>query len=250
MTIRRWLGVCAAAVLIVSPAAAQQQSPEEVAQAYFAHFRAGEMDRVTALTHPSTLESFRTFMLEMLGDEIQEHERFGGRTDLATMPADSFYLAFIEADDDDDGMDVVFQTLEVQPLGHVMQGDSVAHVVYSARIALMDHPTAQTMVLTMRRHRNAWLVDPGEGMMGLIGGLMPLMMSAGMQAGMLNRFEDDDSDWDDDIDHDADMDEADEYIDEDEDDDEDDDEGDDEDEDDNDDEDNDEDDDDDDPPAV
>lgn len=241
MTIRRWLGACAAAVLIVPPAAAQQQSPEEVAQAYFAHFRAGEMDRVTALTHPRTLESFRTFMLGMLGDEIQEHERFEGRTDLATMPADSFYLAFIEPDDDDEGIDVMFQTLEVQPLGHVMQGDSVAHVVYTARVALMDQPTAQTMVLTLRRHRNAWLVDPGEGMMGLIGGLMPLMMSAGMQAGMLNRFGDDDSGWDDD----ADMDEADEYIDdEDEDDD---DEDDDEDEDDEDDDDED---DDDDPPAV
>lgn len=244
MTIRRWLGACAAAVLVASPAAAQQQGPEEVAQAYFAHFRAGEMDRVTALTHPRTLESFRTFMLQMLGDELQQHERFGGRTDLATMPADSFYLSFLEPEDDDEGMDVMFRTLEVQPLGHVMQGDSVAHVVYSARMAFMNHPTQQTSVLTLRRHRSAWLVDPGEGMMGLIGGgLMPLMMSAGMQAGMLNRFEDDDADRDDDVDHDPDMDDEDDHEDDE-------DEDDDGDEDDDEDEDDDDDDDDGDPPSV
>lgn len=200
MTIRTWLGACAAAVLVTAPAAAQRQTPEEVAQAYFAHFRAGEMDRVVALMHPRPLEAFRTFMVETVGAENLGETPLGGRDDLSTMPADSFLLTLMQAGGASDFTGML-STLEVQPLGHILQGDSLAHVVYNARLAFMDQPTRQTTVLTLRRHRGAWMVDPGDGPMDMMGGgVMALMMSASMQAGMLGGFErgDEDDDGDED----------------------------------------------------
>ncbi|HEX6373994.1 MAG TPA: hypothetical protein VF006_34010 [Longimicrobium sp.] len=243
MTMRRMLAPCLAAMVLASPAVLQaQQNPEEVAQAYFAHFRAGEMDRVAALMHPRPLESFRTFMLQMMGEDGLDETPLAGRDDLATMPADSFFLAFTESAGAQEEFGDMFSTLEVQPLGHVAQGDSLAHVVYSARLEFMNQQAQQTTVLTLRRHRGTWLVDPGDGLMNMMGGgLMMLMMSAGMQAGILGGLDMDD-DHDEDMDDDYDHDEEDDEDDDDEDDDEDED-------DDDEDDDEDEDEDDDDPPA-
>lgn len=184
MTIRRWLAACAAALVPAVPAAAQQ-SPEAVAQAYFAHYRAGEMDRVAALMHPRALESFRGFLLEM-GGEMLDDTPLAGR-DLSTIPVDSIFLAFTEGEEagDDEGFAEVFGTLDVQTLGHVLQGDSLAHVVYVGRLEFMGQPVQQTTLITLRRHDRGWLVDPGDGFLAIMGGgMMTLFMNAGMQAGM------------------------------------------------------------------
>jgi hypothetical protein len=212
MTIRRWLGACAAAMALASPtaAAAQQQSPEEVAQAYFAHFRAGEVDRVAALTHPRALESFRTFLLQMVDGEDLSDSPLAEVGDVETMSAQELFVALMESADEEEEFGEMFSTLEVQPLGHVAQGDSLAHVVYAARLAFMNQPSQHTMVLTLRRHRDAWLVDPGDGLMNMIGGgLMPLLMSAGMQAGMMEAMSEGDDLVDVDLDVDIDTDDED-----------------------------------------
>lgn len=227
MTIRGWLAMGLAAVLASPAALPAQQSPEEVAAAYFAHFRAGEMNRAVALMHPRALESFRTVMLGMIGEDELEETPLAGRDDIATMPADSFYLAFFQGVGEDDDFTAMFRTLNVQPLGHVLQGDSLAHVVYSAGMDFMNQQTQQTAVLTVRRHRGGWLVDPGDGLASMVGGgLISLIMAAGMQAGMAAGFGgmdyfnvgvdvDHDSDDDDDEDHDHDEDDEDDDDDED-----------------------------------
>lgn len=205
MPIRGMLAALVAAAVVASPAAlGAQQSPEQVVQAYLTHFRAGEMDRVAALMHPRALESFRTVMLRLIGDELEETP-LAGRDDVATMPADSFYLFFMEAGGQQAEFSEIFQSLQAQPVGHVAQGDSLAHVVYTARMDFMGQQAQQTAVLTLRRHGNGWRVDPGDGPMNMVGGgLMSLVMTAGMQAGMAEAFSegmdedpDEDSDQDD-----------------------------------------------------
>jgi hypothetical protein len=207
MTIRRWLGACAAAVVLAWPAAAAaQQSPEEVAQAYLTHFRAGEVSRVAALTHPRALESFRTVILQMVGDEDLSDSPLAEVGDVETMSGQELFVTFMGFAAEDQEFSSMFSTLEVQPLGHVAQGDSLAHVVYGARLAFMNQQAQQMMVITLRRQGSTWLVDPGDGLMNMMGGgLMTLVMSAGMQAGMAEGMGMDDGDED--HDHDEDMDE-------------------------------------------
>src|SRR3712207_8198905 len=112
------------------------------------------MDRVVALMHPRALESFRTMMVGFIGDDALDDTPLAGREDLSTMPADSFYLVMMSGMGEDNDFSEMFRTLEMQPLGHVLQGDSLAHVVYSASLGFMDQATQQTTVLTLRRHRS------------------------------------------------------------------------------------------------
>jgi hypothetical protein len=200
MTIRRWLGACAAVAVLAWPgaAAAQQQSPEEVAQAYFAHFRAGEVDRVAALMHPRALESFRTSLLQMFDPEDMDESPLAEVGDIETMSAQELFVSLMSVASEDSDLTGVLGTLEVQPLGHVPQGDSLAHVVYAARLAFMNQPSQQTMVLSLRRGPGGWRVDPGDGLVNVLGGgMMPLLMAAGMQAGMVEALAGDDDEEDD-----------------------------------------------------
>ena len=182
----RWLAACAAVLAAVPAALPAQQTPEEVVQAYYTHYRAGELDRVVALTHPRALEAFKSgfgrFMALAADDEDSP---FGEIGDLENLPADSAYLRFMQSADEDGGFEEIFGALQVQTLGHVMQGDSVAHVVADASTAFSGVTARQVMVVTLRRHGSRWLVDPGDGLMGMMaGGMMPLLMAAGMEAGM------------------------------------------------------------------
>lgn len=183
----RWLAACAATVLAAVPAAlSAQQTPEEVVQAYYGHYRAGELDRVVALTHPLALEAFKSSIgrfMAFAGDD--EDSPFAGMGDLESMSADSAYLAFMQGAGEEEGFSEIFGALQVQPLGHVMQGDSVAHVVAEAATEFSGITARQVMVVTLRRHGSHWLVDPGGNLMAMMaGGMMPLLMAAGMEAGM------------------------------------------------------------------
>lgn len=191
----RWLAACAAAVLAAVPAALPaQQTPEQVVQAYYGHYRAGELDRVVALTHPRALEAFKSGVgrfMALTGDG--EDSPFGEMGDLENMPADSAYLMFMQemGAGEEEELEELFGALQVQPLGHVLQGDSVAHVVYDASTAFSGVTARQVMVITLRRHGSQWLVDPGDGLVGMLaGGMMPLLMTAGMEAGMAGVLDD------------------------------------------------------------
>lgn len=191
----RWLAVCAAAVLAAVPAVLPaQQTPEQVVQAYYGHHRAGELDRVVALTHPRALEAFKSGIgrfMALVGDEGDSP--FGEIGDLENMSADSAYLMFLQemGSGDQEELEELFEELQVQPLGHVMQGDSVAHVVSEASTRFSGVTARQMMVTTLRRHGSRWLVDPGEGLVGMMaGGMMPLLMTAGMEAGMAGVLDD------------------------------------------------------------
>lgn len=190
MIIPRWTAACAAAVLALAPQALRaQQTPEAVLRAYYAHFRAGEMGGVASLTHPRAMESFRGTMLGLMaqvGEEAVQEDGMPSLEQMRTLPADSVYRLFMQgAQQEQEEFGELFATLQVEPLGHVLQGDSLAHVVYVARTDFMGHPTQQTMVATLRRHGRGWLIDPGDGLMNMMGGgVMTLVMSAAMQAGM------------------------------------------------------------------
>jgi hypothetical protein len=89
------------------------------------------------------------------------------------------------------------RALQVQPLGHVMQGDSVAYVVSEASTKFSGVSARQVTVVTLRRHQSRWLVDPGSNLMDmLVGGMTSLLMAAGMEAGMAGVFAGDDEDHD------------------------------------------------------
>lgn len=190
MKINRWLSAAALAALLAAPAGVRaQQTPEQVVQAYYGHLREGDMGQVARLTHPQALERFRATILEMMrgiggGDDFPLSAE-----ELAALPADSAYVAFMTGAGEgmnSDEMRTLLEEMRIEVLGQVPQGDSVVHVVYDASASFMGQQTRQTMVVTLRRDGAQWRVDPGEGLMNMMGaGVMTLLMGSAMQAGMM-----------------------------------------------------------------
>jgi hypothetical protein len=190
----RWLCAAAAAVVLATPAGLRaQQSPEQVVRAYYTHLRQGDAAELARLTHPVALERFKTTIVDMM------RGGGGGDTDfplapeeLAALPADSAYIVFMTGVGE--GMNSaemrsLMEDLQIEVLGNVAQGDSAVHVVYDASATFMETTTRQTMVVTLRRDGREWRVDPGEGLMNMMGaGVMNLLMSSALQAGMASAF--------------------------------------------------------------
>jgi hypothetical protein len=194
MRMHRWLCAAAAAVVLATPAGLRaQQSPEQVVRAYYTHLRQGDAAELARLTHPVALERFKTTIVDMM------RGGGGGDTDfplapeeLAALPADSAYIVFMTGVGE--GMNSaemrsLMEDLQIEVLGNVAQGDSAVHVVYDASATFMETTTRQTMVVTLRRDGREWRVDPGEGLMNMMGaGVMNLLMSSALQAGMASAF--------------------------------------------------------------
>lgn len=191
MTTKNWLCGAALALILAAPAGLRaQQTPEQVVRAYYGALREGNVSQVADLTHPQALEAFKTFVIGFV-------EGMGGAADedmpitveeMRRLPADSVYQVFMagvgEGLNQEEARSLLAD-MEVQVMGQVARGDSMMYVVYDATSSFMGTRTTQTMVLTLRRDGREWRVDPGEGLMNMMGaGVFSLMMSAAMQAGM------------------------------------------------------------------
>lgn len=163
--------------------AAAQETPEEVALAYYGHFIEGRLPELTAMTHPRALESFKSTIIGAMEHDSAVDEGRPGVDELRRMRADSVYLWAIGAAPDESRIAALMAGWEMEPLGHLAQGDSVAHVVYTGRASIGGAQAAQTMAMTLRRHEGRWLVDPGDGLMGMMGsGVMYLLVAASMES--------------------------------------------------------------------
>lgn len=194
MRMHRWMCAAAAAVVLAAPAGLRaQESPEQVVHAYYAHLRDGDAAGVARLTHPAALERFKTTILDLLRSSGGGDVDFPLKADeLQALPADSAYQVFMSGVGEgmsSDEMRSLLEDLQIDVLGHVAQGDSAVHVVYDASATFMETTSRQTMVITLRRDGRAWRVDPGEGLMNMMGaGVMDLLMGSAMQAGMKAAF--------------------------------------------------------------
>lgn len=191
--IRRIGGGLALLAACALPArAAAQDTPEQVAVAYFESYRDGRLQEMTALTHPRALEWFKRTLLDALD---QERRRGQAPPDadfdvdqLRALPADSVYLRMIGAAAPEQRIAAMLGDVRMEPRGHLLEGDSVAHVVYIGRGTLGGAPSAQTMAMTLRRHQGGWRVDPGESMAGMMGtSVMYLVIAAAMQGQLTGR---------------------------------------------------------------
>lgn len=189
----RWLCAAAAAVIFAAPAGLRaQESPEQVVRAYYEYLREGDAAEVARLTHPVALERFKGTLVDMMRSSGGGSDLPLDPDELQALPADSAYIVFMTGVGEEmnsDEMRSLLEDLQIEVLGHVAQGDSAVHVVYDASATFMETTSRQTMVITLRRDGREWRVDPGEGLMNMMGaGVMNLLMSSAMQAGMEAAF--------------------------------------------------------------
>lgn len=168
---RRHLAALLAFLLVIPPTLSAQQefaanSPEAATIAYMDAMTAGELDRMSGLMHPEALASFRGMLQPVveLADSGAEGtnemlQMFEGVTSLAQLRKlsdakffSSFFAGITALQPD---LLEVLKDAETEVLGHVEEGDDLAHVVY--RMVLNIGTTMhKTEVVSLRRTKGGW----------------------------------------------------------------------------------------------
>ncbi len=144
--------------------AAAQDTPEAVAQRYYETFRSGDFAGNAALMHPDALEELKTTLTGMAAlpgatEDVEFREMFGVSTleELRALPAPVLFERVLRNQLEGE-MRAILATTEINILGHVMEGDTTAHVVYRMRMNFGGQRLDQVQVMPLQRAQGEWRV--------------------------------------------------------------------------------------------
>lgn len=147
-----------------APRLGAQETPEQVAERYYAAFRTGDVPANAALMHPEALEELKGALVRMAGipgatDEPEFREMFGVATveELQALPARAIFERVLAHQMRGEMREIAAGT-QVQVLGHVLEGDSLAHVVYRMRMSFGGQSLDRVQLLPLRRADGGWRV--------------------------------------------------------------------------------------------
>ena len=157
--------------------AAAQETPEAVVQRYYETFRSGDFAANAALMHPAALEELKTTLTGMAAmpgatENAEFREMFGVSSleEMRALPAPVLFERVLRNQLEGE-MRAILATTEVSILGHVLEGDSTAHVVYRMRMNFGGQSLDQVQVMPLQRSNGEWRV--------LLTGSLAGMMNAG-----------------------------------------------------------------------
>ncbi len=181
-TVLRALPALVVAVLAFAPGARAQQTPEQVVQQYFDTFVRGDYAANVALMHPGALTDMREMMSGMVAlagteDEGQLREMFGVSSveEFNRLTPAQLFERLLRWQLDKPEMREVLSGARTEVLGHVMEGDSLAHVVYRMRMSVGEMSVDQVQVAPVKQSDGQWRV--------LLTGTFAGMMNAVPRAG-------------------------------------------------------------------
>lgn len=141
-------------------------SPEGVTLAYIDAMKEVQLDAMAALMHPDALAEFRGVLqpvIEMAdgspdgaGEILQMFDGVSSVAQLAKLSDAKFYSSFyagiiaLEPE-----LLETLRSAETAVLGHVMEGDDTAHVLYAMTLSV-GATTRRTEVVSLRRTRSGW----------------------------------------------------------------------------------------------
>lgn len=144
--------------------AAAQATPEAVVQRYYETFRAGDFAANAALMHPEALEELKTTLTGMAAlpgaTEDAEFREMFGVSSIEEMRALSAAVLFerVLRNQLEGEMRAILASTEIGILGHVMEGDTTAHVVYRMRMNFGGQSLDQVQVMPLQRAGGEWRV--------------------------------------------------------------------------------------------
>ena len=178
----RAVPVLMAAMLALAPGLAAQETPEQVVQRYFDTFRTGDYAGNVALMHPEALASMKETMsglaaLPGAAEDPQFQAMFGVSTieEFNRLAPAVLFERVIRSQLDKPEMREMLSGAQTFVLGHVMEGDSVAHVVYRMRMSVGEMNVDQVQVAPLKRADGQWRVL----LTGSFAGMMNAVPSAG-----------------------------------------------------------------------
>lgn len=168
MRVRKLLraaGGLMAALVMSAHGLAAQESPEQVMERYYDTFRTGDYAANVALMHPEALQSMKETLAGLAAmpgaEEAPEFAQMFGVSSIEEFnqlaPA-ALFERILRAQLEQPEMREVLSNAQVNVLGHVMEGDSVAHVVYRMRMGIGEMTVDQVQVAPLKRANGEWRV--------------------------------------------------------------------------------------------
>lgn len=181
-TMLRAMPALVMAVLAFAPGARAQQTPEQVVQQYFDTFVRGDYAANVALMHPDALTDVQEMMSGMVAiagteGEGQLREMFGvsSMEEFNRLTPAQTFERLLRWQLEKPEMREVLSGAQASVLGHVMEGDSLAHVVYRMRMSVGEMSVDQVQVAPVKQSNGQWRV--------LLTGTFAGMMNAAPRAG-------------------------------------------------------------------
>jgi hypothetical protein len=158
--------LCASAVVPLSRAPAQEraETPEAVTRQFGAAMRANDWVGTAQLMHPDALAHFRSMFIPILRADStgQLCERLFATTssaEIAALPDAELFARFfrtlVSGTPELGGM---FAGADMVPVGHVLEGTDVAHVVFRMKVAAGGVTITKVQAMSLRRTGPTWRV--------------------------------------------------------------------------------------------
>ncbi len=180
-TMLRALPAAAAALLALAPGLGAQDTPEQVVSRYFDTFRTGDYAGNVALMHPQALEEVRETMQGLVAlagtrdSTFQATFGVSSEAEFNRLGAAQLFERMLRAQLENPDMREVLSTARTTVLGHVMEGDTLAHVVYRMRMSVGAMDVDQVQVAPVKRSDGQWRVM----LTGSLAGMMNAVPRAG-----------------------------------------------------------------------
>lgn len=164
-TMLRALPALVAALLAAAPGLRAQDTPEQVVQQYFDSFVRGDYAANVALMHPEALADVQEMMQGMIAlvgteDEGQLREMFGVASveEFNRLTPAQTFERLLRWQLEKPEMREVLSGAQASVLGHVAEGDTLAHVVYRMRMSVGEMSVDQVQVAPVKRADGQWRV--------------------------------------------------------------------------------------------
>jgi hypothetical protein len=168
----------AAALCAAALPAAGQETPEQVVERYYETFRSGDYAANAAMMDPDALEELKSTVAQLVetvgdegGDELRTTFGVGSAAELRALAPEALYERMLRATLGDEEMRDILQQAEIRVLGHVPEGEDVAHVVYRMRVSFGGVEVNQVQIAPVRRTPAGWRVMLTGSLAGMMQGL-------------------------------------------------------------------------------
>lgn len=148
-------------------------TPESVGQQYMAAMRKGDWAGAAALMHPDGLRRFRGFiepvaLADTSGEVAQQFFGVAKSADLAKLSDSELFARFFKFITTASPEVVeAFSGAEMRPIGHVMEGPDVAHLMGRVRMSVQGITIEKVEAISLQRAGTSWRVQISAEIEGL-----------------------------------------------------------------------------------
>ena len=146
------------------------QTPESAAQSYIEAMKQGSIKGYTKHMHPEALEKFRNMMLPIVeqtekedAEDVKEilsiFEGIDNTATLRKLSPEDFFISFYEGITKlQPGLKQMMTNTRNEIIGHVNEGDNVAHVVIRVTVPTVGASVSTISVISLQKHESDWRV--------------------------------------------------------------------------------------------